>query len=228
MELQAHRSFSQHNRNRIPGWKPKLRFRDVFNKVPGKNRVQQCISRCSCPDTRKMISYIHAWISENQSNIEILIHGNSTPFLWRDTRTFEGTSAWNVYLKGIEKERERERERETILRSTNTMTPVSKWLWAQFYRSRPNVPFLLRFLRERKVHRSNLTTWTRRPRQLEKYFSKHGLNLPIRNGIRTVSIVYLSRNEIARLENRFSKKVLPSYWLWNNTATHHALRLYNV
>ena len=129
--------------------------------------------------------------------------------------------------KGSRK-RERERERETILRSTNTMTPVSKWLWAQFYRSRPNVPFLLRFLRERKVHRSNLTTWTRRPRQLEKYFSKHGLNLPIRNGIRTVSIVYLSRNEIARLENRFSKKVLPSYWLWNNTATHHALRLYNV
>lgn len=29
------------NRNRIPEWKPKLRFRDVFNKVPGKDRSKR-------------------------------------------------------------------------------------------------------------------------------------------------------------------------------------------
>ena len=109
--LQARRSFSRLNRNRISEWKPKLRFRDVFNKVPART-VPGSISRPSCSDAREMISYIHARISEKQSNIEILIHGNSTPFLLRDTRAFEGTSAWNEYLKGGEREREREKERE--------------------------------------------------------------------------------------------------------------------
>ena len=107
--LQARRSFSRLNRNRISEWKPKLRFRDVFNKVPART-VPGSISRPSCSDAREMISYIHARISEKQSNIEILIHGNSTPFLLRDTRAFEGTSAWNEYLKGGERERERERK----------------------------------------------------------------------------------------------------------------------
>lgn len=39
--LQARGSFSVSNRNRIPEWKPKLRFRDVFNKVPGKDRSKR-------------------------------------------------------------------------------------------------------------------------------------------------------------------------------------------
>lgn len=50
--------------------------------------VRSDIPSCSSFNARKMISYIHARISENQSNIEILIHDNSTPFLLRDTRAF--------------------------------------------------------------------------------------------------------------------------------------------
>lgn len=63
--------------------------------------VRSDIPSCSSFNARKMISYIHARISENQSNIEILIHDNSTPFLLRDTRAFlPDLCSTNEYLKG--------------------------------------------------------------------------------------------------------------------------------
>lgn len=76
--------------------------------------VRSDIPSCSSFNARKMISYIHARISENQSNIEILIHDNSTPFLLRDTRAF---------LPNLCSERVSQREKEGAIPRRHAITP---------------------------------------------------------------------------------------------------------
>ena len=214
--LQARRSFSRLNRNRISEWKPKLRFRDVFNKVPART-VPGSISRPSCSDAREMISYIHARISEKQSNIEILIHGNSTPFLLRDTRAFEGTSAWNEYLKGGEREREREKEREgereeAILRPTNTMIPVPKRLWAQFYRSQSNVPFFYDFYASIKFNQIETDDLNETSLTAGEIFSQMWTNSLISNEIQTASIIPVSERNCQTFSRIVSLEFFSLYW----------------
>lgn len=99
--------------------------------------VRSDIPSCSSFNARKMISYIHARISENQSNIEILIHDNSTPFLLRDTRAFLPPDLCPE--TGISKGK-----RGGPFPGDTPSLP-SERLWSQFYRSRPIVSFLLRF-----------------------------------------------------------------------------------
>lgn len=76
--------------------------------------VRSDIPSCSSFNARKMISYIRARISENQSNIEILIHDNSTPFLLRDTRAF---------LPNLCSERVSQREKEGAIPRRHAITP---------------------------------------------------------------------------------------------------------
>lgn len=103
--------------------------------------VRSDIPSCSSFNARKMISYIHARISENQSNIEILIHDNSTPFLLRDTRAFLPPDLCPELVS----QREKEGGGGKGPFPGDTPSLPSERLWSQFYRSRPIVSFLLRF-----------------------------------------------------------------------------------
>ena len=111
MELQARRSFSRHNRNRIPEWKPKLRFRDVFNNVPGKNRVQATFPGAPAP-TRAKWYRISTLGYRKTSPISkfwytVTLLRSCDAILARSKELLPGT----CISKGL-RERERERERE--------------------------------------------------------------------------------------------------------------------